>query len=150
MSEWVIIVYRQFSNCSAISWREQLNYQWNDDEVRFVLDEHTELDFYSTSSLKQQSAGRNVAPLWHIIMIQSQPVFALTPYAACLVEKQQIPILSSLVWPDRGSNHDLPHSRRARRGPWNRTCNLAVSQVFGHTIQIFNNKPKRKNTWNMI
>ena len=36
---------------------------------RFVLDQHTELDFYSASSLKQQSAGRYVAPLGHIIMI---------------------------------------------------------------------------------
>jgi len=24
----------------AISWREQVNFQWNDDEVRFVLDQH--------------------------------------------------------------------------------------------------------------
>jgi hypothetical protein len=31
---------------------------FNDDEVRFVLDQHAELDFYSASSLKQQSAGR--------------------------------------------------------------------------------------------
>jgi hypothetical protein len=38
------------------------------------------LDFYSASSLKQQSADRHVAPLGHIIVIQSQPVFALTPH----------------------------------------------------------------------
>jgi predicted HNH restriction endonuclease len=36
------------------------------DEVRFVLDKHAELDFYSASSLKQQTAGRHVAPLGHI------------------------------------------------------------------------------------
>jgi hypothetical protein len=53
--------------------------QWNDDDVRFVLDQHTKLDFYSASSLKQQSAGRHVAPLRHIILILSQPVFALSP-----------------------------------------------------------------------
>jgi len=47
---------------------------------RFVLDQHAELDFYSaSSSLKQQSAGRHVAPPGHIILIQSQPVFALSP-----------------------------------------------------------------------
>ena len=34
---------------------------------------------YSTSSLKQQSAGRHVAPLGHIILTASQPVFALSP-----------------------------------------------------------------------
>jgi hypothetical protein len=34
---------------------EQVNFQWDDDEIRFVLDQHTELDFYNDSSLKQQS-----------------------------------------------------------------------------------------------
>jgi hypothetical protein len=33
------------------------------DEVCFVLDQHAELDFYSASSLKQQSADKHVAPL---------------------------------------------------------------------------------------
>jgi hypothetical protein len=37
------------------------------------------MDFYSASSLKQQSTGRNVAPLGHIIPIPSQPVFAFSP-----------------------------------------------------------------------
>ena len=79
MSEWVIVVYGQINDFSAISWREQVNYQWDDDEVRFVLDQHAELDFNSSSSLKQQSTGRHVAPLGHIILIPSQPVFALSP-----------------------------------------------------------------------
>jgi len=35
--------------------------------------------FYSASSLKQQSADIHVAPLGHIILIPSQPVFALSP-----------------------------------------------------------------------
>jgi hypothetical protein len=51
----------------------------DDDEVHFVLDQRAELDFYSAYSLKQQSAGRHVAPLGHIILIPSQPVFALSP-----------------------------------------------------------------------
>ena len=54
-------------------------FQWDVDEVRFVLDQYAELDFYSASSLKQQFAGRHVAPLGHIILIPSQPVFALSP-----------------------------------------------------------------------
>ena len=78
--EWVsdccLMPIQQFS---AISWREQANFQWDDDEVRFILDQHAELDFYSASSLKQQSAGRHVAPLAHIILNPSQPVFALSP-----------------------------------------------------------------------
>jgi hypothetical protein len=39
---------------AAISRREQVNFQWDDDdEVCFVLDQHAELDFYSASSLKR-------------------------------------------------------------------------------------------------
>jgi hypothetical protein len=45
------------------------------DEIHFVIDQHAEVDFYSASSLKQQSAGRHVAPLGHIILIPSQPIF---------------------------------------------------------------------------
>ena len=45
--------------------------QWNDDDVRFVLDQQDYLDLYSASSMKQQSAGRHVAPLGHIILILS-------------------------------------------------------------------------------
>jgi hypothetical protein len=41
--------------------------------------QHTDLDFFSASSLKQHSAGRHVLPLWHIILIPSQPVFAPIP-----------------------------------------------------------------------
>jgi len=44
-----------------------------------VLDQYAELDLDSASSLKQQSAGRHVAPLGHIILISSQPVFVLSP-----------------------------------------------------------------------
>ena len=55
-------------------------FQWDDDdEVCFVLDQHAALDFYSASSLKQQSAEIHVAQLRHIILILSQPFFALSP-----------------------------------------------------------------------
>ena len=54
--------------------REWMNYQWNDDEVCFVLDQHALLDFNSTSS-----ADGHVAYLSLIILIPSQPVFALSP-----------------------------------------------------------------------
>jgi hypothetical protein len=67
VSEWML-----FNANSAIFQiyhsKEQVNFQWDDDdEVRFVLDQHAELDLYSVCSLKQQSAGRYVAPLGHII-----------------------------------------------------------------------------------
>ena len=55
-------------------------FQWDDhdDEVRFVLDKHAELYFFSASLLKLQSADRHVASLRHIILILSQPVFGLS------------------------------------------------------------------------
>ena len=48
---------------SATSRWEQTTLGGNDDDVHFVLDQHSKLDFYSASSLKQQSEGRHVAPL---------------------------------------------------------------------------------------
>jgi hypothetical protein len=53
--------------------------QWNDVNVRFVLDQHAEFYLFSANSLKQQFTDRHVAPLVHIILIPSQSVFALTP-----------------------------------------------------------------------
>jgi hypothetical protein len=88
----------------AISWRGQVTIWYDDDDdVRFELDQHALLDFYSASSLKQLSTGRHVSALLHIIPIPSQPVFFFLLNAACLTEKQRIPISYSLVWPDRGS-----------------------------------------------
>ena len=52
-----------------------MNFQREDDEVHFVLDRYSELDFICASSPKQQCAGT----LRHIILIPSQPVFALSP-----------------------------------------------------------------------
>jgi hypothetical protein len=48
--------------CVFIDGQQFNEYQLNDDEVLFVLDQHAELDFYSASSLKQQSVDRHVAP----------------------------------------------------------------------------------------
>ena len=33
-----------------MSWREQVKFQWDDDEVRFVLDQHAEYDFHTPVS----------------------------------------------------------------------------------------------------
>jgi hypothetical protein len=82
MSVWLL-----FNANSAII--QLYNFQWDDDEVRFVLDQHVWLDFYSASSLKQQFADRHVAPLGYIILIPSQPVLLIN--AVYLAEKQQIP-----------------------------------------------------------
>ena len=104
MSEWVSewLLLRQHSNFSAISWREQVNFLWEDDEFLFIL-EHTKLDFYSASSLKQQSIGNYVTPLWHIFLIPSQPVFVFSfkLYPQCRSNKYQF---QSPISSDRGSH----------------------------------------------
>ena len=75
MSEWLL-----FNANSAIFHlyheENKVYFQWDDDEVCFVLDQHAKSDFYSASSLKQKFADRHVAPLKNIILIPSQPVFA--------------------------------------------------------------------------
>jgi hypothetical protein len=59
--------------------KNQLHFRWENGYDCLVLDQHAELDFHSASSLKQQSAGRHVAPLGHIMQILSQSVFGLPP-----------------------------------------------------------------------
>jgi len=74
MSEWLL-----FNANSAIFQLFHYNFQWYDDEVRFVLDQYANVDFYSVNSLKQQFADRQVTHIRHIILIPSHPVFALSP-----------------------------------------------------------------------
>jgi len=66
----------------------------------------TYMDYHSASPLKQHSASRHVATLEHIIPILSQTLILIAP--ACLAKTQ------FLAWLNRDTNHDLPHSRRAR------------------------------------
>jgi hypothetical protein len=110
VSDWVSVVNRRFSHFPSISWRE-VNFQWDDDEVRFVLEQHAELvhffhnhqdelDVYSASSLKQQTAGGHVAPLWQIILILSLPVFTLSPYCIGVTR----PVLEYTTYRTRGEH----------------------------------------------
>ena len=46
-----------------------------------------QLDLYSASSLKQHFTSIYVAPLGHIILIQSQPIFALCPLCCMLNQR---------------------------------------------------------------
>jgi hypothetical protein len=79
-------------NFSAITWWEQVTFGQDNDDVCFVLDQQVKLDIRNnTSSLKQQFVGRHDAKLEHI----NQSLLLLLN-AACLVEKQQIPVLKSL------------------------------------------------------
>jgi hypothetical protein len=40
-SDLMIVASRKLSNVSAITWEEPVNFQWDDDEVHFVLDQLT-------------------------------------------------------------------------------------------------------------
>ena len=60
--------WRNVSDCCLTPTQQVFSYGenkliFNDDELHFVLDQFAELDCYSGSSLKQQSADRHVAPL---------------------------------------------------------------------------------------
>jgi hypothetical protein len=79
VSEWFLF-YDKSANFSTISWREHVTF---DNDVCVVLDQH--INLCSASSLTQQSTDRHVASLRHIIMIPSQPVFALTPEWCVLI-----------------------------------------------------------------
>ena len=54
MSEWVLFNANS-ANFQLYHGEEQVNFQRDDDEVHFILDQHAELDFYSARPLKQQS-----------------------------------------------------------------------------------------------
>jgi hypothetical protein len=50
-------------NFSAISGRKQVSFQWDDDEVRFVPDQHAYLDVHSASALEKKNSPRmNMSP----------------------------------------------------------------------------------------
>jgi hypothetical protein len=75
--------------------------QWNDDDARFVLDQHAEFDLYSARSLKQQSVGRHVVPFnqdtkvsfeWEI----SFGLIIITLFRNCIFKHQNL-LLSNQV-----------------------------------------------------
>ena len=63
--------------------------------MRFALN-LTNTIYYSARTLKQQSVDRHVAPLGHIILMQSQPVFAL--YAYCCVLNGEVTHIIVIVF----------------------------------------------------
>ena len=102
MSEWVIVVLCHLSNFSAISWREQVNFQWKWGWGPLCTKRTCLAGFTKSASyLKQQSVERHVATLGHIILIPSRPVFALSSY--CWVLSREATntnfIVFGLTWP---------------------------------------------------
>jgi len=82
----------------AISWREQVNFQWDDDKVRFVLDQHAELLFkvlaHWNNSPRVGMSLHSATWFW----FRANQSLLLLLNAACLAEKQQIPFYS--LWFD--------------------------------------------------
>jgi hypothetical protein len=114
--EGVIVVLRQLSIFSAVSWLEQVDFQWDDDdEVRFVLDQRAKLDFYNASSVKQHPSFEPTILYSLSLMLSGEAtntnfiVFGLTRSG-----------LEPTIYCTRGEHanhyttrtHDLPHSRR--------------------------------------
>jgi hypothetical protein len=98
VSEWGCLTPREHFY-QLLSLKEYVTFWWNNYDICFVLEQRVELEFYSAHWLKQQFTDSNVAPLGHIILIQSQLVFVPT-----LADKQRLQILQPLDWFDRGSN----------------------------------------------
>ena len=113
-SEWMLVFNDKSAFVLAISWREQGIFRWLNDNIHFVLDQHSYLDFYSVGTPKQQSAGGYVAPFWHIILISSQPAFALTPYW-CMLSVEATNTNFIIIWIDttEARTPNQPHLRRA-------------------------------------
>ena len=75
LSDFCLALNEQFS---AYVMARTSKIRQDEGDVRFVLDQHAELDLDSASSLKH-AASRHITPLGHIIMIFSQSVFVFIP-----------------------------------------------------------------------
>lgn len=64
---------------------------------------------YNASSLKQESAGRHVAPCGYFILIKTKSIFGLTPWC-CVITKDAIDTSFSLCFDPNGvQTYDLQH-----------------------------------------
>ena len=73
----MIVVSRQLSIFSVISWREQVYFQRDDDKVRLERETDRLSWIFIVLAHWNMSADGHVATLGHIILISSQAVFAL-------------------------------------------------------------------------
>ena len=98
-----------------MSWQKQATFQWDGDNVCFVQDQHTKLDFYRIVLSHWNNRPRDEMSLqsdtlsWLPTNQPSEPTnqslyLLLNLNTVFLVEKQQIPILPSVSWLDQGSN----------------------------------------------
>ena len=107
MSEWLLLNVsgQYFSYIVARTSYIFMRWWWCQLCTRSVL----LVRMYSCSSLKQQSMTC-CCSLTHYSWFQANQSLLLLLNAACLVEKQQLPVLLSLVWPDLGLSRQLTWS----------------------------------------
>ena len=91
VSDYCLMTINRFCNYFM---GEKVTFWWDVNDVRIVLDQHTEWDFYSASSLNDNPRGRHVAPLAHHTLFWFR--------ASRKSNKYQF--YNILVWIDRCSN----------------------------------------------
>ena len=90
MSEWLLLldaICEQFFNNIMTEQIADDDDDEDADDVLFISNQYInvlKLNFYSATLLKQQSSGRHVVTLRHIILIPSQPVFTPLRNSFCL------------------------------------------------------------------
>jgi hypothetical protein len=81
LSEWLLFNVK-WAFCQPYHDENKLHF--NDMMMMLICTRPTRLIGNSATWLKQPSVGRHVAPLGHIILIPSQPVFSLTPCSSVI------------------------------------------------------------------
>jgi len=113
VSEWLLF-NAKWQFFSAIWWWVQVTFQWDDDDddVSFVLDQHVVLDFNSVLVHWNNSQQRDMS--LHLVTLSWLKANQLLLHlnSACLEEKQQNVIVFCSTGP-RLETHDLQHLRRA-------------------------------------
>ena len=88
----------------ALSWREQVTFQWDDNEVRFVLYQHW-----------NNSPRIDMSPHWVALScFRANQYLLFLLIAVCLARSNKYQFHSLWFDPIGPRTHDLPHSRWAR------------------------------------
>jgi hypothetical protein len=111
MSERMVVALQQVSNLSAISWREQVSFRWDDDDARFVLYQHVQFDFYRASSLKQVDTC--CSTLTHYPDFEYTSLYSYSWMLHAQRTSSKYHCYSLWFHLTRSKTHDLPHSRWA-------------------------------------
>ena len=95
-SGWGVVVLTPTQHLFSYISREQVIFQWDDDEVRFVLDQHAELDLYSATSSHWNNMSLHLDTLFWFRAIKPLLLLLIT---VCLAKKKQIPLVFGLIQP---------------------------------------------------